>query len=87
MGTLENIERLITNLKPYIQSRIQESHQLVQVMEIFPSGETGYKTPMSLSRLLKFVKALIKKSETDECRTPSGKRSQSDLLLQTERWG
>ena len=78
--TLENIERMITNLKPYIQSRIQENYQLVQVMEIFPSGETGYKTPMSLSRLLRFVRTLIKRIESDEDRSPSGRRSSSNLL-------
>lgn len=78
--TLGNIERMITNLKPYIQSRIQENYQLVQVMEIFPTGETGYKTPMSLSRLLRFVRTLIKRIESDEDRNPSGRRSSSNLL-------
>ena len=57
--SLDKIKLSISTLKPYIQSRIQESRQLVQVLEIYPTGETGYKTAMTLSRLLQFVRKLV----------------------------
>jgi hypothetical protein len=58
---LESIKVTIAALKPFLQEKVQESRQVVQVLEIYPTGETGYKTAMSLNRLLDFIHELVVK--------------------------
>lgn len=62
-SSLENLKVVLSSLKPYLLSRLQEKRQLVQVLEIYPTGETGYKTAMSLSRLALLVHELVAKIE------------------------
>jgi hypothetical protein len=59
--SLDAIKQSILSLKPYVQTRLQESRHVVQVLEIYPTGETGYKTSMSLAKLLQFVRKLVEK--------------------------
>ena len=59
--SLDFIKQSILSLKPFVQTRIQESRHVVQVLEIYPTGETGYKTAMTLAKLLQFVRKLVEK--------------------------
>ena len=59
--SLESLKLVLASLKPYLVSRLQEKRQMVQVLEVYPTGETGYKTAMTLSRLAQLVHELVEK--------------------------
>ena len=61
--TLESLKLVLASLKPYVTSRLQEKRQMVQVLEIYPTGQTGYKTAMNLSRLAQLIHEIVSKIE------------------------
>jgi hypothetical protein len=56
---------VLASLKPYTLIRLEEKRQLVQVIEIYPSGEIGYKTNMTLSRLAQLIHEISEKISHD----------------------
>ena len=74
---MDFIKLSVSSLKPFSQTRMQENRQLVQVLEIYPTGETGYKTAMSLSRLLHFIRKLVSKISNKGDGPPSPQRKVS----------
>jgi len=60
-SSLESLKLMLASLKPFLVSRLQEKRQMVQVLEVYPTGETGYKTAMTLSRLAQLVHELVEK--------------------------
>ena len=60
-STLESLKLVLASLKPYLTRRLQEKRQMVQVLEIYPTGETGYKTAMNLSRLDQLIHEIVSK--------------------------
>ena len=41
----------INGLRPYLLKKVREGTQIVQTLEIFPSGESGYKKTMTIKEL------------------------------------
>ena len=52
---LESIKAAVSSLRPYILKKRREHEQSVQVLEIYATGESGYKSTMTLAELLVFV--------------------------------
>ena len=66
-STLESLKVVLASLKPFLTRRLQEKRQMVQVLEIYPTGQTGYKTAMNLSRLAQLIHEIV--SKIDDHRT------------------
>jgi hypothetical protein len=75
VDTLANVNHHILSMKPFVQSRIQENCQLIQVFEVYPTGETGYKTAMTLSRLLLYMRKLLKSIDSNDVKQSIRRRS------------
>ena len=91
VDSLDNVKHHILTLKPFVQSRLQENCQLIQVLEIYPTGETGYKTAMTLSRLLLYVRKLLKSIDSEDYKHMMRKRSSGSMnfeydISKSDRW-
>ena len=60
--SLESLKDAIAGLKPYMQQRKRDYQKSVNILEILPSGESGYKTTKTLAELLMYVEADIAKT-------------------------
>jgi Mg2+ and Co2+ transporter CorA len=52
---LESIKAAVSSLRPYILKKAKEQLQSVNVLEVYPTGESGYKSTLTLTELLVFI--------------------------------
>jgi hypothetical protein len=68
---MESLKDAIAGLKPYMQQRKKDYQKYVNILEILPSGESGYKTTKTLAELLAYIEneiAAKRKTETADIR-------------------
>lgn len=52
---IQSIKDSISALRPYLLKQVREGNQPIQTLEVFPSGESGYKKSTTLSELFKMI--------------------------------
>lgn len=62
---LESIKASIANLRPYLKQRTQEKNVSVDVLEILPTGESGYKSTKTLTELLAYIHDIVMAIDAD----------------------
>jgi hypothetical protein len=62
---LETIKASIASLRPYFVTRDQEQKMSVDVLEILPTGESGYKTTKTLKELLSHIHSIVVQTDSE----------------------
>jgi hypothetical protein len=65
-GDFQSIKAAISALKPYLARKAREGSNVVQIQELFPSGESGYKKSVTIIELLKIIKKEVDTVEKAE---------------------